>query len=83
MAQPTSVIAVGLASNLLFQQRVKFFMQKAAVSVIGEDGATVKRNDCAVSVLTGTANVTEMALAVAAGCRVWVRWYISKRACNT
>lgn len=54
------------AKNAVFQDRIKFLMQKSAVSVIGEVGTTpghTERLAYAKTVLDGTASVFEMAVA--------------------
>ena len=59
------------ASHAGFQNRVKYFMQKGAVAVLGEDttGFVAGRHDArktyADKVLAGEASVFEMAVAVA------------------
>ena len=50
-----------------FQNRVKFFMQKAATAILGEDGATVGHADRIVyvkTILDGSASIFEMSIAV-------------------
>ena len=64
MATPTSSVSANLAENQEFQQRVKHFMQKAAVAVLGEASPTQARSDYSAKVLNGDASVREMAYAV-------------------
>lgn len=58
----------GKAISIDFKAKIKYFMQKAAIAIIGEDGGTVghaERLVYAKLVLAGTASVEEFAIGVA------------------
>lgn len=67
MADPTSKLCQEWANDIGKQRRVKHFMQKAAIDVIGEAGGTpghAERLVYAKLVLDGTASVSEYAKGV-------------------
>jgi len=55
------------ANGSAFKRRVKYFMQKAATAIIGEDGAFIghaERVAYAEKILSGEASIYEMAVGV-------------------
>ena len=55
------------ANDQGFQRRVKYFMQKAAVAIVGESESTdghTERVAYATTILTGSASIFEVAIAV-------------------
>lgn len=63
MAITSAQTAAILADRTAYKERVKFYMQKAAVAILGEASPTANRHDYSVLVLAGQASVQEMATA--------------------
>ena len=57
-----SIEMMGLAHDSGFQRRVKHFMQKSAIAIMGE--VSGPRTDYAKAVLDGSASTLEMAISV-------------------
>ena len=57
-----SIEMMGLARDSGFQRRVKYFMQKSAIAIMGETSGP--RTDYAKAVLDGSASTLEMAISV-------------------
>lgn len=63
----SAIQCMSTASDKGFQNRVKYYMQKAASAIIGEVGTTdghTERVAYAQTILNGSASILEMAIAV-------------------
>ena len=70
----TSIKAVAVSSNAEFQQRVAFYVQKAAIAVMAEAAGTANHTERVVyanKVLEGTANMAEYTLGVCTNATVF------------